>query len=369
MQIPNLTIAYAVAESKLIIENSIVRKVQELENNWLKIKLHSKQGQKDLIIAQQVFFLSDYSMPAKQVSSGFGGFLRKHLEGKKIMRIFLQENFDRIVFFEFQDFFLILELFAKGNVVLADKAMKILGVLRREHWKDRALEKGAVYKAPGSKGLNPLHASLKNFEKFMASDFEIVKELVKNLNIAPVVAEEALFECGIPKETPAKKLSQRQLGQVAEKICFFYSIDSAKLKPVLAENNFEKLVLPFSFNSAKTISTFVSLQNAFEEIFCKNFFGKEAKKTCAAAEKKLVELQKSLAMQLEAKTRLEQKAESDAKKGEAIFVHYLELKQVLGLLRESKGKISEKDIMYKMHNFSFARSFDLKKSKLLVELD
>ncbi|MDD5163732.1 MAG: NFACT family protein [Candidatus ainarchaeum sp.] len=367
MQIPNLTLAYAVAESKPVIENSIVRKVQELENNWLKIKLHSKQGQKDLIIAQQVFFLSDYPMPAKQVSSGFGGFLRKHLEGKKIMRIF-QQNFDRIVFFEFQDFFLVLELFAKGNVILTDRAMKILGVLRREHWKDRALEKGAFYRAPSSKGISPVEASPENFEKFRNSDFEIVKELVKNLNIAPVVAEEALLECGIPKETPAKKLPEKQLGLIAEKIRFFYSIDSARLKPVLAESGSEKIALPFAFGSAKTISSFSSLQNAFEEIFCKDFFGKKEKTISLAGEKKLLELQKSLATQLEAKTRLEQQAETSAKKGEAIFVHYLELKQVLEILREAKGKISEKDLMYKMKNFSFVKSFDLKKSRLIVEL-
>ncbi|MDD5147839.1 MAG: NFACT family protein [Candidatus ainarchaeum sp.] len=368
MQIPNLTLAYAVAESRQIIETSMVRKVQELENNWLKAKLHSKQGQKDLIIAPQALFLSDYSIPAKQSSSGFGGFLRKHLEGKKILKI-SQQGFDRVVFLEFQDFFLILELFAKGNVILADKKMKILGVLHREEWKDRTLQKGSDYKASGSKGTDPLDASHESFLKFSSSEFEIVKELVKNFNIAPVVAEEALLECGIPKDAPAKSLSQKQFLQIAEKIREFYTIDLKKIKPVIAEKNSEQLILPFEFASAKTTAGFGSLQNAFEEFFSKEFFGKEAKKTGSSLEKKLSEFQKSLSNQLEAKTRLGEKAALDSKKGEALFTHYIEVKKALEIAREARGKISEKDIMYKMRMFSFVKSVDSKKSRLVVELD
>jgi len=69
------------------------------------------------------------------------------------------------------------------------------------------------------------------------------------------------------------------------------------------------------------------------------------------------------------KARLEEKAVVDAKKGEAIFTHYTELKQVLGILREAKGKMNEKELMYKMQKFAFVKSFDLKKSRLVVEMD
>ena len=368
MQIPNITLAYSVLESKQFLENGIVRKVQELENNWLKIKLHTLKGQKELIIAPQMLFFSDYSMPAKQVSSGFGGFLRKHLENKKILKIW-QHEFDRIVFLEFQDFFLVLELFAKGNIILTDKEKKILGVLHREEWKDRSLKKDFAYKTPSSKGTSPLSASLKEFEKFKNSEFEIVKELVKNLNIAPIVAEEALLEAKIPKETQAKKLSPQQLEKLAEKIKDFYSISLDKLKPVVAERESEKTILPFPFASAKTIANFASLNNAFEEHFCKDFFGKEAKKTDSTLQKKLLDLQKNLATQLEAKTRLEEKAEIARKKGEMIFAHYTELQRAIAVLKEAKEKGSEKDIMYKMKNFSFVKSFDTRKRVFVVELD
>lgn len=368
MQITNLTLAFAVLESKQLLENSTVQKIQELENEWLKIKLRSKQGTKELIITPQIWFFSSYSMPAKKLSSGFGAFLRKHLENKKVLQI-QQHSFDRIVFFEFADFFLVLELFAKGNIILTDKEMKILGVLRTEHWKDRTLKKGAFYRHPSSKGLNPLEISFEEFLRLAQTDSEIVKVLVRHLNIAPIIAEEALFESGIKKDAQAKSLSKEQLEKLLEKIKNFYSIEEKRLKPVLVEKDSEKIILPFAIKSSETIQKFSSLNNAFEEFFSKEFLETPEKAVSAGFEKRLLELQKSLEMQLASKEKLLQKASIETKKGEAIFSHYQELQKAFEILKQAKeNNENQKDIMYKLSSLGFVKGFDLKKRKLSVEL-
>ena len=135
MQIPNITLAYQVAGLKQVVEGSMLRKVQELENNWIKLKLQTKQGTKDLILTPNALFIAMHSMHARQNTSGYGALLRKHLQNKRILS-FAQHGFDRIIVLEFQEYFLIVELFAKGNIVLADKEKKIISAYRKESWKD-----------------------------------------------------------------------------------------------------------------------------------------------------------------------------------------------------------------------------------------
>ena len=368
MQITNLTLAFAVLESKQLLENSTVQKVQELENSWLKIKLRTKQGSRELVLTPQIFFFSSYSMPAKKLSSGFSAFLRKHLENKKILQV-QQYSFDRIVFFEFADFFLVLELFAKGNIVLADKEMKILGVLRTEHWKDRTLKKGVFYKHPSSKGINPLEISLEEFSRLAQTESETVKFLVRSLNIAPIIAEEALFESGIEKGIQAKLLSAGELLKLLEKIKALYSIEESRLHPVLVEKDSEKIILPFEIKSSETEKKFPSLNSAFEEFFSKEFFSMPEKSVSAAFEKKLLELQKSLEMQISSKEKLLEKASVETKKGEAVFSHYRELQSAFEILKHAReNNESTKDIMYKLSSLGIVKSFDLKNRKLIVEL-
>ena len=82
MEIPNISLAYLVAELKPVLDSSILRKVQELPNGWLKFKFQTRQGTKDLVASPNAFFITSYSLPAKQQSSGFGAFLKKHLANK-----------------------------------------------------------------------------------------------------------------------------------------------------------------------------------------------------------------------------------------------------------------------------------------------
>jgi len=228
MQIANISLAYQIAELKPVIEGSVLRKVQELENKWLKIRLQTRQGTKDLIAAPSALFLTEYSMPARQTTSGYGAFLRKHLANKRITSL-EQHGLDRIVVMQFEEFFLVFELFAKGNVILADKKMQILSAFRKEKWKDRTLKKGEQYMFPSSKGLNPLELDKNRLGRLLKeSDLDTVRTLIKVINIAPAFAEAACSDAGIEKEKSASSLSDKEAKELAKAVKQLYTVDLKK---------------------------------------------------------------------------------------------------------------------------------------------
>jgi len=364
MQITNLALAYSLLELKPLLENNIISKIQELENTGLKVRLRS--GKKDLILAPNLVFFSSFSMPAKQQSSGFGGFLKKHLSGKKILKL-EQHGLDRILVLEFNDYFLVLELFAKGNIILTDKKMEILGVLRNEQWKDRTLRKGREYIFPASKGLNPKEISFGEFEKaVLAQGSDIVHALIQALNIAPVVAEACLSELGIPKDSAAKNISKKQFEKIFEKILEYYSMKKALLKPVLAQTSSGQALLPFSLRETKTIAEFDSLNSALESLASNPLPDKKQQ----GLEKKIAELEKSIEQQKASKEKFGKQIELNRKKAEAIYAHYAEIQNAFSLLRELKSeKTNKKDIMYKLNSLVFVKGFDVKNSRLMAEFE
>ena len=146
-EVDSVQIAWLVQEMKPLVEGSFVNKIQELEGNCIKFKLHSKAGGLELIISPQAIFLTSYKSEALQNPKGFAGFLKKHLSNR-IVRKLWQKGMDRVVVLEFEDFYLACEFFDEGNIVLCDKEWHILQPFHRGEWKDRKLAKGEIYKFP-----------------------------------------------------------------------------------------------------------------------------------------------------------------------------------------------------------------------------
>ncbi|MCX6799489.1 MAG: NFACT family protein, partial [Candidatus Diapherotrites archaeon] len=124
MQLTNLTLSYLVAEAQPLLRSSIVRKVQELPSGWLKMKLQTHSGSKDLVIAPSAFFFTSFALQAKQLTSGYGASIRKRIQNKRIIGI-EQHGADRIAVLSFDNCTLVMELFASGNIVLVDEKGEI----------------------------------------------------------------------------------------------------------------------------------------------------------------------------------------------------------------------------------------------------
>jgi predicted ribosome quality control (RQC) complex YloA/Tae2 family protein len=153
----------------------------------IRIKLFGK-GRKDLAITKESFYITRYPRKAPQVPTGFAMQLRKYLKGMWLYRI-EHINFDRIVEFHFgynreTQYVLVAELFAKGNLILHSQN-EIIGVLRKEKWKDRILYPHKTYTYPPSK----LPVDIP-FEQFKQLDITTEKDLAVNFNFGRLYAKE-----------------------------------------------------------------------------------------------------------------------------------------------------------------------------------
>lgn len=96
-----------------------------------------------------------------------GEIVKSNLERSKIETI-IQPGSERLIFFYFRQptqglRILVIELFGDGNMILCDKNMSILAVLRPIEVKHRILRVGTFYKPPPSRGTDVLSLSIDEF--------------------------------------------------------------------------------------------------------------------------------------------------------------------------------------------------------------
>ena len=301
MIIPNISLAYLVSELSPLLEGSILRKVQELDNGWLKLRFQTKKGTKDVIAAPDAVFLTSFSIPAKQLTSGYGAFLRKKIVNKKVLS-FKQNCFDRVLIMRFEGFFLIFELFAKGNVILTDMDYNILSAYRKETWKDRTLRKNEEYKFPSAKGVCTTLVNAAVLKKlFSESKTDVIRTLVKEVNIAPSFAEQACKNAIILKEEKASKIEDKRISGLVKAIADLYSVSMKKEKPMLVKKENKEILLPFALDlELEKIEEFSSINEAIDSVYSKAFEDARGKGEGAAVSKKKKELEFSMNQQKEA---------------------------------------------------------------------
>lgn len=370
IEITNLTLRYLVEEIKSLAENSHINKIQTLPNKWMKIKVHTKEGTKDIIAAPNVIYFTQYSIPAKMQSSGFSAFLKKHLYNRRILKV-EQKGFDRVVVFEFEQNYLIFELFAKGNIILTDKNYEILLALKKESWKDREIKKGETYKFPASKGKNPEELSFKEFKEIAKSDFGIAATMIKQINIAPFYAELICNELKINKKEKFSNLKESELKKVYSAMQKFYTAKKfSESKAFILETDNQKLLLPENIKKPENSKTFENISSALDELLSKDIHGVREREVTAKSKKGISALEFSRKQQIEAIEKTEKKIIENRKKAELIYENYQKVGDVISKINElTAKKIPEKEIKKEITSkYPFVRSIDLKNKKAVLGL-
>ncbi len=372
-EITNLTLRHLVLELKTIIEGSHLNKVQELDNGWLKIRIHTKSGGKNLIVTPNSFFLSNYKMDARQMSSGFGAFLKKYLSNRRILS-FEQHEFERIIKIEFEEYYLFLELFGKGNILFTNKEFEIIRPFRSREWKSRSLKKGKVYEFPPERGKNPLTFKETDLIKvFKESEKDSIRTIVSAVNAAPVFCEQSLKDAGIGFASPAKEIDEKKIIKATESIKMFYSFEIGLKEAVLIEENSKKSLLPFSLEIKKEfeIQRFESVNFALNELLAKDVAQKESLKIEQIHSSEKNAIQRTLDTQKQAIEKFNKLEIDSRKKAEYIYANYAQINQAILLVREMKEqKKDEKQIMYKLNSLGLKiKKLSMKEKKLVFEND
>ena len=364
-QLSNLALSHLVEELQFL-ENSFVNNVQTLENNWLKMKVHTKQfGDKNLILTPNSLFISNYSLPAKGSPGGFSALLKKYLFNQRIISLKLH-GVDRIVVMEYPEVFVILELFAKGNIILCNKEMTIIKSMRKEEWKDRILAANAPYKFPSSRGTNPAEENLSEFEnKIKQNDKSFFGACVDVLNTSPLILEYVFDELKVDKKKDAKVATQKEIKEIFTKMKEIYS---AKEGQVYVNQG---VIYSTEIGKSKE-KEFENIQAALNSLLVSNAEKKEVvikenpKKT--EESKKKIKYEKDIEAKHAQIVGLGVKETESQKKGEEIFLHYQEIKEVIGAIEKAKSKgLEEKEIVAKINAVKpLIKELDFKKKKLVL---
>lgn len=187
-----------------------IGKIYQPASEEIRINLYIfHQGRDNLIIeAGKRLHMTKYIRASPTLPQAFPMLLRKYLMGGRIVSV-EQHDFDRIVKIGIERAgvrsTLIVELFARGNVLIVDSENKIILPMNPVTLKDRRLRSGEIYELPEAQ-LSPVEAKVSDLmDAFSKSTADIVRTIATRFNLGGVLAEEACARAGINKSKPAKE--------------------------------------------------------------------------------------------------------------------------------------------------------------------
>ncbi len=173
--------------------------------NYVKFDLYIKMG-------GFLFFSSQIGSEMPKDPSSFVMKLRKSLKNR-ILNDISQVELDRLVVLTFNPFAnedkeskLYLELFGDGNAILV-KGDTIEAPFTSKSWSSRTVKRGETFVPPPS-GIDTFELSREEFGvRIKASTDDLVRFLIRRVNLPPIHAEEVCFRAGIDKRSSVSGLS------------------------------------------------------------------------------------------------------------------------------------------------------------------
>ncbi len=352
----NLDYHYLAQELKEI-QGARLNKIYELSPGVFRFKF-TKEGNDFHLVAELGVRLhfTKYLEDAPQTPPAFTMFLRKHLENARLVEA-RQLNFDRILALRLQkehEFFLVFEMFAKGNLLLCDAEWTILQPYRKEEKSGRILAAKQKFSPPENAKTIPTDVSLAEIEGLEGKSLDA---LSKAITLAPTYLKNILARLGIEENEELSGLPQEKKRGLAQEI---KSIAETPVPTVYyAEGQ-----TPTSFCCIElalpplraTPKKFETLSKALDEYY-QNYHltaslqtstpeGQQPsekpegqkQKSASPTEKELEKLQRSLELQLQALSREEKEAGEIKAKGDAIYANF----EKAGELLEQAAKKKEK---------------------------
>ena len=333
VQFTNLALKALLAEVRPQLEGAFMNNVQELPvKDSFKVKLHSSKGSLTLIITPHALFLTSFTLNAKKQSSGYSAFLKKRLTSKRVQRI-TQEGMDKVVRVEFDEYWLIIELFADGNLILTDTQGVILQPLHRQEWKDRSIKRGEKYKLPSSKAWDFSKASLTSFQASLKGhERSIVLSLINEYWVAPVLSEEALARAGIAKEKQANCLQEKEVKALFGILQRLYEMKEASTLTSFQERKVLALVESQQFKTERV----QSVNQALDESIAKSIQESLTQEASKEQVKKTKGLEQSLSSQEQALGRLAELHAESQQKGVIITRNAALIQAIIDAVRKGK---------------------------------
>lgn len=284
--------------------------------------------------------------------------MRKHLDNIIIKKI-QQKDSERIAILELEreeKYYLIIELFSKGNIILADNDYKIIGLLEKQSWQSRELRVGEKYQFPPS-SLNWKELSaeemLKTFHK--SEKKNLATSLATEIGLGGVYAEELSKAAGIDKNKLPTEITPTESKKISSALKNFIKLIQEPKGYLYLEQ-----VTPFPLSDQTPLKETPTYNEAFDSL---NVYQKKS-----PYEKKIKSLLAMIESQQEAIKTQESNIAENTQKGQLIYENYQKLLQLLDFVKEQR-KIKEwKDVETELKKLKKIKKVDLKNKKVVVEL-
>jgi predicted ribosome quality control (RQC) complex YloA/Tae2 family protein len=363
-QISSIDLHYLISEMQFLVDARI-DKIYHPSKEELILQLHVTSKGKQLlrIISGKFMFLTEHKEDYEQ-PSGFCMFLRKHL-GSARLRGIEQVGSERIAMLRFStkdaEYRMYIELFGKGNIVIADSSDVIINALSQQKWADRVVMKGEKYNYP-RKEFDLFKIKKAEFKKVLGSSKELVMKLAKDIGLGGLYAEEICKLAIVDKEK--KKLSVAEADNV---FSAFDNLRKAKIKAsVLFKNGKIKEIVPLKMSLELDAKEFPSFNSAFDYFYKEEF---SAKGEFKSRHQQAIDKTKSIIeQQRKQMDSLLAKAEESNKKGELIYEKYQLVDEVLKEINKAREKYSFDEIKKKLKGHRVVKQVDGKEKKVTIDI-
>lgn len=284
--------------------------------------------------------------------------LRKHLRDHKIAALD-QHDFDRVVYLRAgppeKQFTLVIELFGGGNAILLDPKNRIVTAMTYRRMRDRDIIRGVPFQFPPLRASNPLTISQKAFSSLIQnSKQDIVRTLVKELNMSGATAEEIIHSSGIDTTTLTSDLTRKQNEKLYKGMMKHFEIlATGQLYPhiILDEKTEPIRALPIrsTIIADNQVKTFLTFNEALDSFYSTRREEQAIDKIDDEYQRELIKFQKLMEKQQQHLETMKTRATQSRSAANAIYQQLPLVEELISTVRDARQQdVSWKDIQKRL---------------------
>jgi predicted ribosome quality control (RQC) complex YloA/Tae2 family protein len=331
----NVDVAAMVAELSDRILGGFTGKAyqQSSDKIWLSVQSPAEGRLDLLLVAGRRVNISKAERPASKTPPQFPTMLRNRLSGGRIVEV-RQHDFDRVLEIAVERsgarHYLVVELFPKGSMVLLDESRTILSMLKKMVYRGSKMAAGEKYLYhPGQ--LDPRTISLPDLASWLATaGQDLVRSLVRGLNMGGTYGEEVCLVAGVDKNRPAADLDVAEIERVHQALREVFLAETLDPHIVLDGGEpVDVLSRPLRIYEALEKRRYATFSEALDAFFVEKEGTQEEKKN---------PLDRRIEVQKRAIEEFEAQEKALIKKGEQVYQIYGSVEQILAVVGQAKEK-------------------------------
>ncbi len=311
------------------LAGSRVDKVFQDRPDLIRIRFYGGElGRSELVVeAGRRIHLTKFKRQAPKTPTSFAMYLRKHLGNRRLTAV-RQHDFDRIVSLEFEDLSLVVELFAKGNVVLLDADSNVMLSLKKGQ--AGRVRRGNRYQLPPPPG-SPFEISDESELSSSLKQKDVVRSLAVDLGLGRLYANEVCALSGVEAHTSPSELTAEEKARLLEAIGRLKVKADSEKRPVVYYETTPVEYAPFSLSSLSHMQSkfFPSLNEAADEYYTFLEAAELQQRASESAESQIAKLKKRLEIQSSQYEELKARAAQLRRSAETVYSSFADVSRFL----------------------------------------